>query len=156
MQAGEEMLRSKPNEKSETGFDENSYSSPDATNSIKWDNKGNVIDVYEYYKGLIAFRKAHSALRMTTAAAIQNNLTFMTGLDANVVAYTIQGEVQGETAQNIAVIYNGNPDAVTVNLPAGTWDICVNGKKDRMQISWNGGRFCYCRRYLCAGSGTGR
>ena len=129
MQAGEEMLRSKPNEKSETGFDENSYSSPDATNSIKWDNKGNVMDVYEYYKGLIAFRKAHSALRMTTAAAIQNNLTFMTGLDANVVAYTIQGEVQGETAQNIAVIYNGNPDAVTVNLPAGTWDICVNGKK---------------------------
>lgn len=76
MQAGEEMLRSKPNEKSETGFDENSYSSPDATNSIKWDNKGNVMDVYEYYKGLIAFRKAHSALRMTTAAAIQNNLTF--------------------------------------------------------------------------------
>lgn len=66
------------------------------------------MDVYEYYKGLIAFRKAHSALRMTTAAAIQNNLTFMTGLDANVVAYTIQGEVQGETAQNIAVIYNGN------------------------------------------------
>ena len=44
------MLRSKPNEKSETGFDENSYSSPDATNSIKWDNKGNVMDVYEYLK----------------------------------------------------------------------------------------------------------
>ena len=71
------MLRSKPNEKSESGFDENSYCSPDATNSIKWDNKGNVIDTYEYYKGLIAFRKAHSALRMTTATDIQNTLTFM-------------------------------------------------------------------------------
>ena len=129
MQAGEEMLRSKPNEKSESGFDENSYCSPDATNSIKWDNKGNVIDTYEYYKGLIAFRKAHSALRMTTATDIQNTLTFMSGLDANVVAYTIKGEEQGETAQNIAVIYNGNPDAVTVNLPAGAWDICVNGEK---------------------------
>lgn len=129
MQAGEEMLRSKPNEKSEGGFDENSYCSPDATNSIKWDNKGNVIDTYEYYKGLIAFRKAHSALRMTTATDIQNMLTFMSGLDANVVAYTIKGEAQGETAQNIAVIYNGNPDAVTVNLPAGAWDICVNGEK---------------------------
>ena len=93
------------------------------------DNKGNVIDTYEYYKGLIAFRKAHSALRMTTATDIQNMLTFMSGLDANVVAYTIKGEAQGETAQNIAVIYNGNPDAVTVNLPAGAWDICVNGEK---------------------------
>lgn len=129
MQAGEEMLRSKPNEKSESGFDENSYCSPDATNSIKWDNKGNAMDIYEYYKGLIAFRKAHSALRMTTATDIQNTLTFMSGLDANVVAYIIKGEAQGETAQNIAVIYNGNPDAVTVNLPAGTWDICVNGEK---------------------------
>ena len=129
MQAGEEMLRSKLNEKSEGRFDENSYCSPDATNSIKWDNKGNVIDTYEYYKGLIAFRKAHSALRMTTATDIQNMLTFMSGLDANVVAYTIKGEAQGETAQNIAVIYNGNPDAVTVNLPAGAWDICVNGEK---------------------------
>ena len=129
MQAGEEMLRSKPNEKSESGFDENSYCSPDATNSIKWDNKGNVIDTYEYYKGLIAFRKAHSSLRMTTATDIQNTLTFMSGLDANVVAYTIKGEAQGETAQNITVIYNGNPDAVTVNLPAGAWDICVNGEK---------------------------
>lgn len=88
-----------------------------------------MIDTYEYYKGLIAFRKAHSSLRMTTATDIQNTLTFMSGLDANVVAYTIKGEAQGETAQNIAVIYNGNPDAVTVNLPAGAWDICVNGEK---------------------------
>ena len=129
MHAGEEMLRTKEDENGEYVSD--SVRSSDYVNSIKWDNlkKKEYYDVYEYYKGLIAFRKAHSALRMTTAAAIQNNLTFMTGLDANVVAYTIQGEVQGETAQNIAVIYNGNPDAVTVNLPAGTWDICVNGKK---------------------------
>ena len=47
------------------------------------------------YTHLDVYKRQHSALRMTTAAAIQNNLTFMTGLDANVVAYTIQGEVQG-------------------------------------------------------------
>lgn len=128
IQAGEEMLRSKPNEKSESGFDENSYASGDAVNSIKWDNKAMVIDTFEYYKGLIAFRKAHSALRMTTAAEIQDKLTFMSGLAENVVAYTIKGGTQGETVQNITVIYNANRKVVSVALPDGVWDICVNDK----------------------------
>ena len=126
-QAGEEMLRSKPSEKSETGFDENSYCSPDATNSIKWDNKANVIDTYEYYKGLIAFRKAHGALRMTTTPELQNNLAFMTGLEPNVVAYTISGSPNQETAEKICVIYNANATPVNVKLPEGTWEICING-----------------------------
>lgn len=128
-QAGEEMLRSKPSDKSETGFDENSYCSPDATNSLKWDNKLNVIETYEYYKGLIAFRKAHGALRMTTAADIQSSLTFMSGLDANVVAYTISGKPNNETAEKIMVIYNANDKAVDVKLPDGAWDICINGEQ---------------------------
>lgn len=126
-QAGEEMLRSKPSEKSDTGFDENSYTSPDSTNSIKWDNKANVADTYEYYKGLIEFRKAHGALRMAATADIQNNLTFMSGLDANVVAYTIANNANGDTAEKIMVIFNANEAAVNVELPSGEWDICVNG-----------------------------
>lgn len=125
-QAGEEMLRSKPSATVEGGFDENSYASPDSTNSIKWSNKANVADTYEYYKGLIAFRKAHSALRMTTAADIQSNLTFMSGLDANVVAYTIANNANGDTAEKITVILNANEGTVDVKLPSGTWEICVN------------------------------
>lgn len=128
-QAGEEMLRSKPSATVEGGFDENSYCSPDSTNSLKWDNKANVMDTYEYYKGLIAFRKAHGALRMTTASDIQTSLIFMSGLDANVVAYTIEGSPNGETADKITVIFNANKEAVNVPLPAGEWDICVNGEK---------------------------
>lgn len=127
-QAGEEMLRSKPSATVEGGFDENSYTSPDSTNSIKWSNKANVMDTYEYYKGLIAFRKAHSALRMTAAADIQNNLVFMSGLDANVVGYTIANNANGDTAEKITVIFNGNKNAVDVTLPAGTWEICVNDR----------------------------
>lgn len=127
-QAGEEMLRSKPSATVEGGFDENSYASPDSTNSIKWANKANVMDTYEYYKGLIAFRKAHSALRMTTAADIQNNLMFMSGLDANVIGYTISNNANGDTAAKITVIFNANENPVDVKLPAGAWEICVNDK----------------------------
>ena len=128
-QAGEEMLRSKPSANVEVGFDENSYCSPDSTNSLKWDNKANIMDIYDYYKGLIAFRKAHGALRMTTTSDIQENLTFMSDLDANVVAYTIEGSPNGESADKIVVIFNANKDAVNVPLPSGVWDICVNGEK---------------------------
>ena len=127
-QAGEEMLRSKPSATVEGGFDENSYASPDSTNSIKWANKANVMDTYEYYKGLIAFRRAHGALRMAETADIQSNLTFMGGLDANVVGYTIANNANGDTAEKITVIFNGNAYAVDVPLPAGTWEICVNDK----------------------------
>lgn len=128
-QAGEEMLRSKPSATVEGGFDENSYCSPDSTNSLKWDNLENVKEVYDYYKGLIAFRKAHGALRMTEASEVQTKLVFMSGLDANVVAYTIEGSPNGETADKIAVIFNANKEAVNVPLPSGEWDICVNGEK---------------------------
>lgn len=126
-QAGEEMLRSKPSATVAGGFDENSYASPDSTNSIKWADKAKALDTYEYYKGLIAFRKAHSALRMSQSEDIQSNIAFMSGLDANVVAYTISNHANGDTAEKIAVIYNANDKAVNVKLPAGTWDICVNG-----------------------------
>lgn len=127
-QAGEELLRSKPSATVEGGFDENSYTSPDSTNSIKWAEKSKVMDTYAYYKGLIAFRKAHNALRMTTTADIQNNLTFMSGLGANVIGYTIANNANGDTAEKITVLFNGNKDAVDVTLPSGTWEICVNDK----------------------------
>ena len=128
MQAGEEMLRTKPSTTIEGGFDENSYTSPDSTNSIKWGNKGNVKNVYEYYKGLIAFRKAHPALRMTTAVEVQNNIEFISGIDSNVVAYTISNNANGDNASKIAVIFNARKEATEITLPAGSWDICVNDK----------------------------
>ena len=92
------------------------------------------MDVYEYYKGLIAFRKAHGAFRMTTAEEIQNNLTFMDGLDANVVAFTIANQPNGETAEEICVIYNANKEAVNVTLPDGEWEIYVNGEKAGCEV----------------------
>lgn len=66
LQAGEEMLRTKPGKHG--GFDDNSYRSPDSVNSLKWAtlDKPEYQDVLSYYKGLIAFRKAHAALHLST------------------------------------------------------------------------------------------
>ena len=127
-QAGEEILRSKP---VEDGYHENSYNQPDSVNSIKWDdlNKPEYANVYEYYKGLIAFRKEHPALRLTTAAEVDANVTPVTGLPANVVAYNINGGVNGEAAEGIFAAFNATKTATTINLPEGTWHVCVNGDK---------------------------
>ena len=61
------MLRAKIDASGD--FVENSYNSPDSVNSIKWDTLEDETyqNVYNYYKGLIAFRKAHAALRLTNA-----------------------------------------------------------------------------------------
>lgn len=126
-QAGEELLRSKPSAYLKGVFEENSYDAPDFTNSIKWDNRTTAADTYAYYKGLIAFRKAHKALRMTTTAQIQKNLVFRNNLGKNVVAYTIGNHANGDTAEQIMVILNSNTKAVKVELPAGVWQICVDG-----------------------------
>ena len=134
MQAGEEMLRSKTN--ADGTFNENSYNASDAVNSLKWDNlnEEKYQDVYNYYKGLIAFRKAHPALRLTTAAEVNANVTAVSGTAANVAAFQINGGVNGETADALYVVFNANKTAATVTLPAGNWNVYVNGEKAGTEI----------------------
>lgn len=129
LQAGEEMLRTKVN--SDGSFNSNSYNAGDEVNSLKWSDLEDeaVNGVFEYYKGLIAFRKAHGALRLTTAADVSAHVTAVTGLDANVMAFDITGGVNAETADELFVIFNANESAATVALPEGSWNVYVNGEK---------------------------
>lgn len=129
MQAGEEFLRTKMT--SSGSFDENSYASPDSVNSLKWDNLNDeeYMNVYEYYKGLIAFRKAHAALRLDNAQDVKDNLTPVEGLDENVVAMKVNGGVNQEVSDGLFMIYNANNTATEVTLPEGTWDVYINGEQ---------------------------
>ena len=128
MQAGEEMLRTKPN--SDGTLNENSYNASDEVNSIKWDTLEDeeYRNVYEYYKGLIEFRKAHPALRLTNAEDVKANVTSISGLDNHVIAFDIKGGVNGETADELYIIFNPNNEAQEIELPEGTWNVCINGE----------------------------
>lgn len=132
--AGEEFLRSKPTDDTGAAFSGNSYNAPDSVNSLKWNTLSDNSDVYNFYKGLIAFRKAHGALRMATTADIQADLTFLGGLEANVVGYTINNSPNGEKAKSICVIFNANKAATTVTIPDGDWNIYVKGNKAGTEI----------------------
>ena len=126
MQAGEEFLRSKV--KADGGLDENSYASPDSVNSLKWSNLEDeqYQNVYQYYKGLIAFRKAHPVLRLDNAEDVKAHVTPVEDLDDNVVAFAITGDVDGETADGMYVIFNANNEKKEVTLPEGNWNVCIN------------------------------
>lgn len=123
-QAGEEILRSKPT--GNGSYDHNSYKSPDSINSIKWDtlNDPAYQSSYDYYQGLIAFRKAHPALRLTSAEAVSQSITNLENLDSNVQGFHIKG---GDIDSDMVVIFNPRKESTTVTLPEGKWDIYVEG-----------------------------
>ncbi|MDE7285997.1 MAG: hypothetical protein K2N55_04000, partial [Lachnospiraceae bacterium] len=62
------------------------------------------------------------------------NLTFIDGLDANVVAYLIENSPNQEIAEDVFIIYNANKDKVSVPLPEGEWEIYINGEKAGCEV----------------------
>ena len=108
------------------GYDENSYKSPDVVNNIEWDLlvKGSARDdVRNYYKGLIAFRKAHPALRITDPEEIENATNFLPNMRYDVIAYTLEAE-----GESLFIVYNPLGDA-KIPLPEGKWSLRVNGDR---------------------------
>lgn len=133
---GEEILRSKEKTESDSEselsqkFESNSYRSGDSVNSIKWSSLADPVykDMYEYYQGLIAFRKAHPSLRMTTAASVEKYITFTEGLPNGITAFSIDGAYPKETASQIYVMYNNTGVETEIDIPAGDWKIYVNSQ----------------------------
>lgn len=122
--SGEEFARSKPVEDSDE-LSENSYNLPLYTNSMKYDELEKNKDLYEFYQGLIAFRKAHEGLRLGTTEEVQNCMHFIDGLPKNVVAFIVTTE-----EETLFVAYNANPKIVTIDLPKNAeWNICIDGDK---------------------------
>lgn len=119
MFAGEEVFRDKQGV-------HNSYKSPDSINAIDWSNKAKYRDQFDYYKGLVALRKAHPAFRMTSAADVARHLKF-DRIDSkktpNLISYSLTGNANGDEWKEIKVVFNGAGSPQTVNIPKGDWMI---------------------------------
>ncbi len=126
MQAGEEMLRTKPARGGT--FDHNSYKSPDSVNSLKWDtmNHADTAKTVDYYRGLIAFRKAHPSLRLATREQVWKCVHPISCDNPHTTAFLID---EGE--ERIFVAFNADRQAVSLNLPEGKWHVCI--RDDRAQ-----------------------
>jgi len=123
LHAGVEILRTKQGV-------HNSFESPDSINQINWDWKTKYIDVFNYYKALIALRKAHPAFRMTSTEMLNTHLHFSHDESTGIVAYSINGNANGDKWKDILVVFNANRTATHVTLPPeSTWTIVLNGEK---------------------------
>ena len=129
MLSGEEMLRDKKGV-------HNSFESPDSINHLDWDNMERYPQVMDYYKALIAMRKAHPAFHMGSADMVRRNLEFLPGGNC-LVAYHINGHnVPGETWGDIYVAFNAHKRARTIEVPDGTYTVvCRNIKCDQAGIT---------------------
>lgn len=124
MFAGEEIFRDKKGV-------HNSYKSPDEINAIDWTLKEKNADQFDYYRQLIALRKAHPAFRMKTAEEIAHNIVFDPVETPNVVSYTIKNNAGGDSYKEIKLIFNGSDTAYETRLPKGEWTVIArDGKID--------------------------
>ena len=119
--AGEEMLRDKKGE-------HNSFRSPDSINRLDWNNLKRYPQVFDYYAGLIALRKAHPAFRMGKAEEVRKHLEF---IDApkGVVAFRLKDNAGGDAWRNIYVLLNSQKTPQNVKVAEGSYTTVVaNGK----------------------------
>ncbi len=124
-QAGEEIARTKDG-------DHNSYKSSDRINSIKWDTKADRIDLYNYYKGLIALRKETGAFKYETQEEIVNNLEFF-DTEENIIAYTVNG-TEDDKYKKYIVAFNPTSTDYELAVDNGGYNVLVNDKNAGTEV----------------------
>ena len=119
---GDEFLRTK-------GGASNSYNLPDSVNQIDWGRKARYAQVFDFYRRLIALRRAHPAFRLPTAALVQQHLEFLPGPPPGTVAYQLKDHAGGDAWRTIVVLLNGNRTAASIPVPAGKYRVVLRGNQ---------------------------
>jgi pullulanase len=122
MHGGDEMLRTKVYN-SDWTYAHNSYNAPDNYNKYDWSWKSANSEVYDYYRNMIAIRRAHPGFRMTTWDMINSNVTSTTANSGQVVITSITGSANSDSWSKTLVIYNSGSD-YTYSL-SGSWKIAA-------------------------------
>lgn len=121
MLSGEEMLRDKKGV-------HNSYKSPDSINQLPWDNMQKYPQVFAYYQGLIALRKAHPAFRLGSAELVRKHLEFLP-VGEGLVAFRLKDNAGGDVWRDIYVVLNANKYACMVDVPEDAYTSVVAAGK---------------------------
>ncbi len=133
---GDEMLRTKL-VNGDWDAAKNSYDKGDEVNKMDWNWKIQHVSVFNYYKDMIALRKAHPALRMTSRNEIDSYLPDSQMVN-NSGAITTHITYPGD---ELFVVYQPG-GATSVTLPAGTWTkiadssgaVNVNGQSGTVSV----------------------
>lgn len=128
LSSGEEMLRTKTN--SDGTFNSNSYNAGDSVNALDYtsleDEK--YAAVFDYYKGLIAFRKAHSVLRLSTAEDVSKYVSSINGFEGHTVGFMADNNPAND-GEKLIMLYNAKEEDMAYTLPEGNWYVYINADK---------------------------
>lgn len=110
------------------GGNGNSYDAGDKVNGYDWQRGYDFRETNEYYKGLIAIRKAFPSFRLSTAEDVRKAVKFLPG-SLNYAQFHRfhhrRNRCEGQV-QTFLVVMHGGMDIGTINLPPGNWDLLVN------------------------------
>ncbi len=121
--AGEEFGRTK-------GGIKNSYCSAADINQLDWTRAWENRELVDYYRGLIALRKQLPGLQDKSVEASSRILETMQ-VSSKCAWVTLENG--GEVWDRLLLITSAEREAVTVQLPAGTWQVLVD---DRSSFRW--------------------
>lgn len=121
---GEELFRTK------RGID-NSYQSPDSINIIPWENRDRYPDLFEYYRQMIAIRRAHKGFRLGSADAVKEHVEFLDSDNESLVIYRISNLEGIDSADALTVLLNGSAETLNAAIPEGAYTILAfDGEAD--------------------------
>jgi pullulanase len=123
--AGDEFLRSK-------NLVKNSYNDV-KVNPIDWSLKGKHRDVFDFYRGMIALRRAHPAFRMSDHATVERSMEVARVTPPNLVEYVLKDNANADSWKNILVIYNGNSEARDLKV-TGDWSIVADENRAGTEV----------------------
>lgn len=121
---GEDFARTKPDGKG--GCSENSFNLPVEVNRLDYGRLTKYRELNCYYRGLIAFRKEHPSLWLTTAQEVAEQLHFA-DTPEGVVAFTINTE-----QESAFVVYNATKEPQELAVPQlqsrkNGWQVFIDG-----------------------------
>ena len=138
-QLGQDFLRSKPRTPKEgeplnevTRVDHNSYNSPDSTNSVKWYEKLENLEVFRYYKALIRLRRSNKLFRLRTKEDVGSCLCFLDTYDDNFIVMKLEDE-----RDCLICMFNPYPEQRHFQLPEGNYYLRLDnrGRVNRTPVS---------------------
>lgn len=119
-QEGDEFLRSKSG-------NNNTYNSPLTVNWIDWSAKNTNINAFNYYKKLIAMRKAYGAFTQSTWAEINANSQVYTCANSSTPVGVLVSNLKDDAGNKYIVIYSSNADyAYQIPANSGNWILVTN------------------------------
>ncbi len=117
LQAGQEFCRTKQGH-------HNSYNSGDEINQIDWSRKLKYADVCDYFRGLIALRRRHPVFRLASREQVERRVIFRKPPTPRCLVSRLRGRgLEGEPADWVLLLLNGESDETTFKLPPGRWAV---------------------------------